>query len=172
VIFDSKMIYFAYGSNMSTGRLRHRVPSCQRLAIARLLGYELRFHKRSIDGSGKCNAFHTGNENVSVIGVVFEMSKQEKEKLDRSEGLGSGYHEQIVRVGLMDGALLDAMTYVADDTHINESLRPYSWYKDFVAAGAEEQRLPTSYVDKYITSVPASSDPNRKREQARRAEVK
>jgi hypothetical protein len=49
--------YFAYGSNMETARLRERMPSAKPLGVAKLSGHELRFHKRSKDGSGKCNAF-------------------------------------------------------------------------------------------------------------------
>jgi hypothetical protein len=33
----------------------------------------LKFHKRSKDGSGKCNAFRTGSQADYVIGVVFEV---------------------------------------------------------------------------------------------------
>ena len=48
------MLYFAYGSNMCTGRLRQRVPSAAPVRIAKLLNRSLRFHKRSDDRSGKC----------------------------------------------------------------------------------------------------------------------
>lgn len=47
---------FAYGSNMLTDRLRERVPSARPVAVARLAGHSLRWHKVSIDGSGKCDA--------------------------------------------------------------------------------------------------------------------
>jgi hypothetical protein len=50
-------VYFAYGSNMSTARLRQRMPSCKPLGTAVLSEHKLRFHKRSTDQSGKCNAF-------------------------------------------------------------------------------------------------------------------
>ncbi len=57
------VVYLAYGSNMSTARLRKRMPSCKPLGIATLPGHALRFHKRSMDKSGKCNAFASGNDN-------------------------------------------------------------------------------------------------------------
>ena len=66
------VVYFAYGSNMSTARLRGRVPSCKPLGVATLPGHALRFHKRSADKSGKCNAFASGNDN-SVIGVPVQL---------------------------------------------------------------------------------------------------
>jgi gamma-glutamylcyclotransferase len=53
------MRYFAYGSNMCSGRLRARV-TCDFVTTAKLAGYQLRFHKLSRDGSSKCDAFRTG----------------------------------------------------------------------------------------------------------------
>jgi hypothetical protein len=50
------MQYFAYGSNMSLRRLRTRVPSAVKLGNATLFGHQLKFHKRSQDGSAKCDA--------------------------------------------------------------------------------------------------------------------
>jgi gamma-glutamylcyclotransferase len=88
------MKYFAYGSNMSTPRLRERVPSCQFTTNAKLLRYQLRFHKRSKDESSKCNAFHTGEDTDIVWGVIFNILAAEKKALDRAEGLGSGYDEK------------------------------------------------------------------------------
>jgi gamma-glutamylcyclotransferase len=49
------MLYFAYGSNMLTERLKARVPSTRPISPAILSDYDLRFHKRSTDKSGKCD---------------------------------------------------------------------------------------------------------------------
>ena len=49
------LLYFAYGSNMSSVRLRARVNSAQPLGVARLPGHRLRWHMHSLDGSGKCD---------------------------------------------------------------------------------------------------------------------
>ena len=40
------MLYFTYGSNMCTGRLRRRVPSAAELVVARLSGYTFHFMTR------------------------------------------------------------------------------------------------------------------------------
>lgn len=65
--------YFAYGSNMSSVRLKERAPSSRAVGVAQLPEYVLKFHKRSKDGSGKCNALFTGVATDVVFGVVFEM---------------------------------------------------------------------------------------------------
>jgi hypothetical protein len=83
---------------MSTPRLRYRVPGCRFEFVARLPNYKLCFHKRSNDGSVKCNAFKTAEPTDAVIGAVYEIPTNEKPSLDLAEGLGSGYHEEMVQV--------------------------------------------------------------------------
>ncbi|MCG7995459.1 MAG: gamma-glutamylcyclotransferase [Candidatus Thiodiazotropha taylori] len=151
------MLYFAYGSNMSSRRLRERVPSARFRSTATLEAHELRFHKRSRDGSAKCDALETHNPQHRVIGVVFEIAQAEKAELDRHEGLGYGYEEK--QVSLLTGSAesLTAFTYYA--THIDSLLKPYSWYKHHVLSGAREHQLPTTYLDR-IERIEAIIDPN------------
>jgi len=79
---------------MSTPRLRERVPSCEFVTTAQLLGHQLRFHKRSNDKSSKCDAFHSGADTDIIWGAIFNISAAEKKALDNAEGLGSGYNEK------------------------------------------------------------------------------
>jgi hypothetical protein len=62
--------------------------------------------------------------------------------------------------------------YIADASFIDDGLQPYSWYKDFVLAGAEDHQLPPEYIGSRIRAVHAIGDPNPQRQQARRAEIK
>ncbi len=150
------MKYFAYGSNMCSRWLRNRVESARFHAVARLQKHALRFHKTSKDGSGKCDVAATGYDGDVVHGVVFEIDPVEKPALDRCEGLNHGYAEKTVTVDC-DGGGISAFTYVAQPTHVDSSLRPYSWYKDLVVAGAREHQLPENYIQS-IESVPANAD--------------
>ena len=59
-------ITFAYGSNMPSARLRGRCPSARAIGIAELRGHELRWHKRSKDGSGKCDSATHANKHHMV----------------------------------------------------------------------------------------------------------
>jgi cation transport regulator ChaC len=162
------VVYFAYGSNMSTARLRKRMPSCKPLGVATLPGHALRFHKRSRDMSGKCNAFASGNNN-SVIGVLFSFDPAERAKLDEAEGIGAGYEHEMVTVINENGRRRKVLTYVATPDYIDDGLKPYAWYKDFVLAGAREHGLPPEYIAEYIQSVEAIEDPNKTREKKQRA---
>jgi hypothetical protein len=142
---------------MSTARLRKRVPSCKPLGIATLPGHALRFHKRSMDKSGKCNAFASGNDN-SVIGVLFSFDPAERAKLDEAEGDGRGFDHAMVTVINEEGRRRKVLTYRSIPEYIDDNLRPYRWYKDLVLAGGTEHGLPPEYIAEYIQSVKAIED--------------
>ena len=151
------ILYFSYGSNMSSRRLMERVPSAIFLSIATLKEHKLQFHKKSKDGSGKCDAEHTANRNDCVIGVVFAMSASDKKELDRKECLGFGYEEKTVKVMLENGNRIEASTYFTVET--DATLNPYNWYKEHVLRGAKENNLPHDYIS-IIEKVESLPDPD------------
>ncbi len=160
------MKYFAYGSNMSLNRLRQRVPSAVSLGTFSLFDHELRFHKHGRDDSGKCDAYYTGETSNVVIGVLYKIAETEKAVLDRAEGLGHGYDEKKVFVSDIQGNVEMAVTYYA--TNINESLLPYTWYKEHVLIGAVEANLPDEYMA-VIHAIRAVQDHDIEREAEQRA---
>ncbi|HZF30560.1 MAG TPA: gamma-glutamylcyclotransferase family protein [Gammaproteobacteria bacterium] len=143
--------YFAYGSNMSTQRLRERTPSAIARGAGYLVGYDLRFHKRSTDGSGKADALYTGRAEDVVWGVVFELAEAELAALDTAE---RGYRRVAIDVLAPRGCLLPgstvtkAITYLAEARRIDATLRPFDWYKTHVVDGAREHGLPAEYLAK------------------------
>ncbi|GHC21260.1 gamma-glutamylcyclotransferase family protein [Aidingimonas halophila] len=150
------MFCFSYGSNMSLIRLRDRVPSARFVAVATLPAHGLRFHKVSKDGSGKCDAEETGNREDRVIGVVYDIADDERQALDRKEGLGSGYDAKEIEVTTDQGSLT-ALMYFA--TYVDPALKPYVWYKEHVLIGARENELPSEYIAR-IEAVEAVDDPD------------
>jgi len=155
VSMKNSIHYFAYGSNMSSRRLGARIPDVRPLGTGVLRWHELRFHKRSRDGSGKCDAHQVDRDDARVIGVLFELSPEGKSVLDRIEGLGAGYEEKLVTVISPDGRETAAHTYYATD--IADGLFPYCWYRYHVLAGAREFSLPADYVES-IASVAHVTD--------------
>jgi len=152
------MVYFAYGSNMHPLRLQKRVPSAKPMGVGVLTNYVLKFHKRSVDGSAKCNAFYTGNENDVIYGILYQIENpEEKTCLDKAEGLGNGYEEIEVSVKIKK-KLVKTFTYIAAPDAIDENLLPYDWYKEYVLIGAKHFDLPESYIKK-IESIKAVKDP-------------
>jgi len=145
---------------MSIKRLQSRVPSAQFISISVLQNHDLRFHKKSDDGSGKCDAYKTGSPEDRVWGVVFEIDAAEKDVLDEKESLGYGYDEKKVTLVAPAGETITAFTYYA--IRIAQQLKPYRWYLHHVLIGAEENRLPREYVDR-IRQVESIEDPNAER---------
>jgi len=145
------MKYFAYGSNMSSERLRGRTPSAISLGRARLPEYTLRWHKLGRDGSGKCDIEPSDAPGATVWGVLYEINRAEKDGLDAVEGLGVGYEEHTVQVETGTG-VREAVTYKARPDKIDAELRPLAWYKAHVLNGATEHGLPDEYVAR-ITAV-------------------
>jgi gamma-glutamylcyclotransferase len=152
-------VTFAYGSNMLTRRIKKRCPSATPVGIATLVGHELRWHKRSRDESGKCDVVETALAGAVVLGVLFRIALAEKPALDSAEGLGNGYEEKTVTV-TCNGEAHNAFAYFATD--IDDSLRPYTWYKALVVTGAKEHGLPAGYVAR-LELVEAQGDPDHMR---------
>ncbi|MTI62437.1 gamma-glutamylcyclotransferase family protein [Methylophaga sp.] len=154
-----KVLYFAYGSNMSSRRLQARVPSAEVYARAVLQGHQLRFHKHSlVDDSAKCDAYQTGNPDDLTRGVLFLFDAEEQAELDMCEG--EGYKVVQVEVETEDGQRLEALTYLA--VLLEPGLSPYPWYKRHVLEGAREHMLPAEYIA-WIESVVTQEDRNRER---------
>ncbi|MEP5763364.1 MAG: gamma-glutamylcyclotransferase [Halieaceae bacterium] len=154
------MKYFAYGSNMSLRRLRERVPAVSMLGSCALSGHQLRFHKSGQDGSAKCDAFYTGQQEQLLHGALYEIDQGGKSALDRVEGLGMGYQEKLVEVVTAAGVCVEAVTYYA--THIDENLLPFCWYRQHVLVGAQELGLPQPHVE-LIENTEAIRDPDGER---------
>ena len=139
---SKKIAYFAYGSNMSTERLRKRVPSAKPIGRAKLPDKRLTCNKKSKDGSGKANL--TDNTGYIVWGVLYEIDEIELNKLDEVE---SGYIRMIMKVITDEDSQVEAHVYVSSE--ITDDARPYNWYKKLIIDGAREHQLPESYV-KYL----------------------
>ena len=116
-----------------------------------LASWELRFNKQSDkDGSGKCNI---ARGEFGVYVAVYEIDLAEKTKLDRIEGLGSGYNETTISVPGHG----ECRTYIADDQVIDESLQPVDWYKEMVILGCRYHEFPARYLSR-IEAVQAYAD--------------
>jgi len=141
------ILYFAYGSNMLTERLRGRCPSAKPLGVAKATGRDLVFHKRSKkDGSGKATLIQGRGE---AFGVLFELDPAEQPALDRAEGKGYGYDrdDSFDVVLTATGKAVRAQTYLATANAIDASLKPLDWYRAFVLAGATQHGLPADWTD-------------------------
>lgn len=131
-------LYFAYGSNMSSPRLRARVGGARPLGVARLADHALAFDKRGRDGTGKANV--VGSPGRWTWGVVWSLSGPALDDLDRFE---PGYRRMECPVHLTFGRVRTASTYLRIGAP--SDLAPAAWYVQHILAGAREHRLPAHW---------------------------
>jgi hypothetical protein len=128
------------------------------------------FHKKSHDGSGKCNLHKTGSGADRVYGAIYEIEPEHKSLLDRYEGRGFGYSDD--KIDLLHGRReYSCFTYIAQQTHVFNQLKPYHWYKKLVVLGARYLQFPDSYV-LAIESIESVEDPHLKRRKEQEALIK
>jgi gamma-glutamylcyclotransferase len=147
---------FAYGSNMSPGQMKERVPAAEPVGVARLIGCEVVFNKASKDGTGKANLRRTPTGRGAVFGVVWRMNLDGLNALDSIEG--SGYERrwdviqylplrvEPVRSPERSAALVE--TYVALPKAVRDGLQPSREYWGRVLEGAKWAKLSDRYIEK------------------------
>jgi gamma-glutamylcyclotransferase len=141
------MLYFAYGSNMSSRRLRARVPSARAVGLGSIQGRRLAFHKLGSDGSGKCDIPESDDPSDRVHGVLYEIAESDWMSLDRAEGEGAHYHRARLMVDRSDEPTVEAWVYLADARQIRAGLRPTAAYLQHVLEGAREHSVPGAWDD-------------------------
>lgn len=144
---------FAYGSNMDPEQLANKKIEMRNPRVAKIDGYQFGFTKKSnYDGRLKQRTRRNGKANISqcegsiVWGVLLDLTKNEVEDMDESEGTGDGhYHRKPVDV-ITDSGIVKAITYVAYPDKIIPNTAPLDWYLKHVIDGAEFQGLPLEYI--------------------------
>ena len=137
--------YFAYGSNMQRATFEGRRGMRPTESLCgRLTGYRLCFDLPI--GSGERGVANlAADEKECVCGVLYLVSSEELERLDRTEGVGNGYYERIeVDVEGRDGVMVRAWTYVS--TNGVTGRKPSQRYVGLLLEGAREHGLPPDYV--------------------------
>lgn len=139
------VLYFAYGSNLWRPRLDHRVGAVAPPRVAYVNDFALAWHKRSKDGSGKCNI--VAAPGSVVFGALYSLTISQVATLDLFEGVGKGYRRDDGLLVHCDGQSLVSSVYIADPSYVDDQLQPYDWYHALVMAGARDLGFPAWYVE-------------------------
>lgn len=137
-------------------RLMERVPSAKLIGAAIHPGHRLAFHKKSTDGSSKCNMFQSGSESDRIHGAIYQINYHHKNELDRFEG--NGYRDNQITLH-HDREVYPCFTYLAQQSHIVDDVKPYHWYKKLVVLGARYLEFPSTYISS-IEAVESMEDPD------------
>ena len=130
-------LYFAYGSNMNIRQMLGRCPKAQYVKKAILNGWELYINGRGVSSIRK-------KKDSKVVGVVWKITKLEERILDIYEGAGVGFYTKCFFRNNGEKILV----YI--DYHKGEG-KPRPGYLERIIQGAEDFRLPQSYVEKLKT---------------------
>ncbi|MBE9535945.1 MAG: gamma-glutamylcyclotransferase [Proteobacteria bacterium] len=155
------VLYFAYGPDISSRWMRHVLSSVRPTMRGWLGQHRIYFHKLGTDGSGKCDAFFTGNDKDNILGLLYEIAPGDKDMLAKTGEFANGYAEKAVSIITDEGKKVDAFTYCA--TNIETALKPFHWYKGHVLIGAREFDFPGEYTSRFL-SVESIDDPDSSRE--------
>ncbi len=134
--------YFAYGSNMSARRIRHRLGWSPNRIPATLSDYVLSFNKQSHDGA-KANIQNSSGDKVE--GILYSLNKEDLICLDEYEGVhDKHYKRKNINVSDLNGHPISAIAYIAINT--GKESRPSKEYLNFLLEG--EHLLSPEYVSK------------------------
>lgn len=136
---------FAYGSNLDPQRFQFRARNwngCYQLGS--LLGYELRFNKRSLNYGVAANV--VPHPTRRVWGIVVELNDADLEAIDRCEGYPTNYNRVPRQFLLADNSEVEGYVYMATSAWIVEGKYPNSEYLGYVTRGAIACGLPENYI--------------------------
>ena len=138
----SRVLYFAYGSNLDLVRFRRRCPGAVVIGRARLPDYQLAFTRYSRSERGGV-ADIVPQPGAEVWGALYEIDEACLGTLDEYEGAPRAYRRETVRVVDDEGVEREGMAYVANRTG---AFAPSRQYLAVVARGARAHGLPKEYV--------------------------
>ena len=139
---------------MDPSQLNNKKIKMRNPRVAKLERYQFAFTKKSNWDSKLSQASRiNGKANISenndsiVWGILLDLTESEVEKMDDSEGTGSGhYFRKSVEV-ITDSGIVKAITYGAHDDKLIHKTTPLEWYLNHVLDGAKYHNLPEDYIE-------------------------
>ena len=128
-------LYFAYGSNLDLEQMAQRCPDAEIVGPVRLENYELRFR-----GSGFATV--APKKGSTVHGLVWKITPNCEQSLDRYEGYPRHYTIETVTVKDAAGAEIPVMVYIMAEPYCRQPALPSPYYYRVIQRGFEANGLP------------------------------
>ena len=128
-------LYFAYGSNINLEQMAHRCPDAQIVGPVTLENYELQFR-----GSGFATV--APKKGSTVHGLVWKITPNCEQSLDRYEGYPRHYTKETMTVKDAAGAELPVMVYIMAEPYCRQPALPSPYYYRVIQRGFEANGLP------------------------------
>ena len=133
-------LYFAYGSNLDLEQMAQRCPDAETVGPVRLENYELRFR-----GNGFATV--TPKKGSVVYGLVWKLTPNCEQSLDRYEGYPRHYIKEAVTVQTADGSKIPVMAYIMAEPMCRQPALPYPRYYRAIQQGFEANGLPVESLE-------------------------
>ncbi|MGH3492517.1 MAG: gamma-glutamylcyclotransferase [Sciscionella sp.] len=135
-------LYAAYGSNMDPAQMMERAPHSPMAGTGWLPGWRLTFGAEDLGWEGAL-ATVVEEAQSQVFVVLYDITDQDEDKLDRWEGSELGLHTKLrLRIQTLEGGRL-AWLYVINSY---EGGLPSARYLGVMADAAETAGAPSDYV--------------------------
>ncbi|KAG5884656.1 hypothetical protein JTB14_005400 [Gonioctena quinquepunctata] len=149
-----KIMYFAFGSNLSTARMHVFNPNAVRVGIGKLDDYQVDFVAYSKIWKGYA-ATIVPKKDAHVWGAIWEIKDEDLESLDKQEGVHANIYYPInVDVRTSDGEVVKCRCYrqvgSAEEVKLEDlpaERKPTPAYVDTMVKGAEESGIPVEYIN-------------------------
>jgi len=142
--------YFAYGSNMNPERMKKRGMNFSECQQAILENHTLKFNKVSNADPRAGYANITPARDSFVQGIIYEIPREDIDKLDYYEGYPLHYtRSQVELVACASLCPVEAITYIANNNKTKAGLKPQKKYLDHLLKA--ESMLSPEYFD-YLCS--------------------
>ena len=128
-------LYFAYGSNINLEQMAHRCPDAQIVGPVTLENYELQFR-----GSGFATV--APKKGSTVHGLVWKLTPNCEQSLNRYEGYPRHYTKQTVTVKDAAGNEIPVMVYIMAEPYCRQPALPSPYYYRVIQRGFEANGLP------------------------------
>ena len=128
-------LYFAYGSNLDLEQMAQRCPAAEIGGPVRLENYALRFR-----GSGFATV--APKKGSTVHGLVWKITPNCEQSLDRYEGYPRHYTKETVAVKDAAGAEIPVMVYIMAEPYCRQPALPSPYYYRVIQRGFEANGLP------------------------------
>ena len=128
-------LYFAYGSNINLEQMEHRCPDAQLVGPVTLQNYELQFR-----GSGFATV--SPKKGSVVHGLLWKLTPEYEQALDRYEGYPRHYIKETVTVQTVDGSKIPVMAYIMAEPLCRQPALPSPYYYRVIQRGFEANGLP------------------------------
>ena len=141
--------YFAYGSNLFQKQMKKRCPSSVALYKATKINSRLCFPLKSKNRENMGVASINYELGSIVEGVIYRLSREDLEILDKFEGNGKRYTRKKIFIRLKDESKKLVWTYIASTAGSVEHA-PSKNYLELIIMGAKEHKLSKQYLQALI----------------------